>query len=585
MKRFRIRKKQYTSILILVFLVHAFAGCSKETSKTEPAVSFENFVNEIYQENVSTDTLSLHYALVHPETYGISMDEVTMGTFSQAEITASIPDLENTIAKLKSYDYETLTANEQLIYDCMLFVLEKNKALYSYEYFSEPLGPRTGLQAQLPILLAEYTFYSTEDIETYLKLLPCTLAYFSDIAEYEKEKSAAGMFMMDAVAEKIIAQCQDFISNPEENLLIEHFNNEIEAFPGLTRDQITLYEEQNREAVLNYVIPAYEHLIQTLTNLLGTGVNTEGLCGFPDGADYFELMAQADTGSSMTISEMQKRLQSAVKSGMIEMSAAQLTDPTISDRFFTATLPDGDPAENLEYLKAAIQTDFPVLEDVDYSVEYIHESLQDYLSPAMYLVPPFDDRNNNCIYINSSPAYAEESLFPTLAHEGYPGHLYQNVYFLSTDPEPIRHLLFSTGYTEGWGTYAEIYSYHLADYDDALADFCQNNHAVILCLYGLTEIGIHSSGWTKSDTVSFWSEYGISDSIAEEIYLDIVAEPGSYLPYCIGYLEIMDLKAEAEKSLGTAFSPLEFHTFLLNLGSAPFDVIHDRMEQWISENL
>lgn len=576
-------KKSLLSCLLVFCMVLSLSGCAKNASGDDSAAgeSFDEFIDRIYRDEVSCDTLTLHYCLTNPEAYGIVMDEITMGSFSQQEITDSLPELDALIEQFKSYDYDSLSEENKLIYDTLDFVLSKTRALNEYEYYSEPLGPTTGLQAQLPVLLAEYTIYTKEDIDTYLELLNCTLEYFQDVAQYEREKSEAGCFMIDDVADEIIAQCENFIANPEENLLIEHFDNIVDNFDGLSTDEIVLYKERNREAVLNSVIPAYELLISTLTELKGTAVNQKGVCGFEDGKTYFELLVQSTTGSSMTIKEIQKELESTVNTAMIRMSAAQLADPTIFDRYLNVTYPEGTPVENLEYLKEAITEDFPALETVDYTVQYLHESLQEYLSPAMYLIPPFDDRNNNRIFINPNPDYAESSLFTTLAHEGYPGHLYQNVYFLSTDPHPLRHILRSTGYTEGWGTYAELYAYELAGLDTTLATFLQDNQAAILCLYGLSEIGIHYTGWDKDDTIAFWGTYGIAADIAAEIYLDLVAEPASYLPYCLGYVEFMNLREEAEDTLDDDFSILAFHTFLLDIGPAPFEVIADRMETWM----
>lgn len=578
-------KKQLLSCLLVFGLTISLPGCAgkneEKQQESTTAETFEQFIDRIYREEVSCDTLTLHYCLTNPEAYDIVMDEITMGSLSQQEITEAAPELEALITQLNSYDYETLSEEEQLIYDCLQFILEKTAALNAYEYYSEPLGPTTGLQAQLPILLAEYAFYNKEDIATYLELLNCTLDYFEDVAQYEREKSAAGLFMKDDVVDEIISQCENFIANPEENLLIEHFNNVVENFDGLSTDEIILYKEQNREAVMNSVIPAYELLIETLTELKGTAKNELGICGFEDGKTYFELLVQSSTGSSMSIKQIKKALERTVNAAMLRLSAAQLTDPTIYDRYLAVTYPEGEPADNLEYLKLAIAEDFPALESVDYTVQYLHESLQEYLSPAMYLVPPFDDCNNNRIFINPNPEYADSSLFTTLAHEGYPGHLYQNVYFLSTDPHPLRHILRTSGYTEGWGTYAELYGYELAGLDDALASFLQDNQAAILCLYGLSEIGIHAEGWDEADTIEFWAGYGIPSDIAAEIYLSLVAEPASYLPYCLGYVEFMNLRDEAEDTLDEEFSILEFHTFLLDIGPAPFEVIEDRMEDWM----
>ncbi len=580
------KKKRLLAGILTLALTLGLGGCADKPTNQEShtettAETFEQFIDRIYRDEVSCDTLTLHYCLTNPESYGITMNEVTLGSFSQKEVINAQPELAAVIEQLQSYNYDTLSEEQQLIYDCLEFALDKTYALNAYEYYSEPLGPTTGLQAQMPILLAEYSFYTKKDIDTYLKLLDCTLEYFQAVAQYEREKSAAGMFMTDAVADEIIAQCKNFIANPEHNLLIEHFDNVIDKFDGLSTDEIILYKEHNREAVLNSIIPAYELLISTLTELKGTATNFEGLSGFENGKEYFELLVQSVTGSDMSLKEIQRELERSVNNAMIRMSAAQLADPNIFDKYTSVVYPEGEPTENLEYLKKNIAKDFPALKTVDYTVQYLHESLQEYLSPAMYLVPPFDDNNNNRIFINPNPEYAENSLFTTLAHEGYPGHLYQNVYFLSTEPHPLRHLLRTSGYTEGWGTYAELYSYDLANLDSLLASFLRDNQTAILGLYGLSEIGIHSSGWDEADTVEFWARYGIPAETASEIYLDLVAEPASYLPYCLGYLEFMNLRTDAENALKDNFSLQAFHTFLLDIGPAPFSVIEDHMADWM----
>ena len=145
----------------------------------------------------------------------------------------------------------------------------------------------------------------------------------------------------------------------------------------------------------------------------------------------------------------------------------------------------------------------------------------------------------------------------------------------------MQQLLRTSGYTEGWGTYAELYSYALAGFDETLAKFCQDNMTAILSLYGLTEIGIHYTGWDEKNTTKFWGDYGIDEKTAKEIYQTVLAEPCSYLPYCIGYLEFLDLKKQALEALGEDFTPLAFHTFLLELGPAPFATVKTQMERWI----
>ena len=264
--------------LVLSFCMLLTCACKKGESKqqTTPDASFGEYVTELYRNEVVADTLTLHYSLAHPENYGITMGEVTYGNYSQKEVTDSMPEIEASREKLLTFDYDTLCEEDQVLYDCILFTIDANLALGKYEYYSEPLGPTTGLQAQLPVLLAEYHFYTKEDIEIYLKLISCTKDYFSQIAQYEREKSAAGTFMSESVAEDIINQCKNYIENPKENLLIECFNDKVENFDGLSRDEIILYEEQN--CIQNEKVTV-QHFIMAVSAPCRTGQNTlRNLC-------------------------------------------------------------------------------------------------------------------------------------------------------------------------------------------------------------------------------------------------------------------------------------------------------------------
>ena len=76
-------------------------------------------------------------------------------------------------------------------------------------------------------------------------------------------------------------------------------------------------------------------------------------------------------------------------------------------------------------------------------------------------------------------------------------------------------------------------------------------------------------------------EYGFDTDTARRIFFTMVAEPGMYLPYSIGCLEILELRQTAKDTLGEEFSLLAFHTFLLDFGPAPFDLIERGMTDWM----
>lgn len=571
MKRFT--RKIVSLCLIFSFTIALLSSCAKKTEQEQ----FNEIIDNIFEEEVTQDSLSLHYLLAHPENYGIKTSKTTLGTYSTKQMKKDLIDTENVLAKLEKLDTSQLDNESKITYSILTISLKNSLCRGNYLYLSDQLGPTTGLQAQLPILLAEYNLSSRDDIDKYLELLLCVDDYFKQICDYEKEKSQHGYFMVDEVADSIIAQCCDFINDPENNFLITYFNEKLNNFINLTEKEKILYKEKNKDAILNSVIPAYENLIVTLDSLKGTATNEKGLCGFEGGKEYYELIAQSTTGSSKSVKEMEQSLKKALNSSFAMLTSLSIQDPTLYDQYQTLTFPYEDPTEIMEYLTISMADDFPAINSVKYNVKYVHESLQQHLSPAMYIVPPIDDCTENNIYINNLPSYDMTKIFPTIAHEGYPGHLYQNVYFSQLNKHPIRSVLNVKGYDEGWATYVECYSYNLANIKDNLARFLQSNMIAVHCLYSLTDIGIHYNGWTKEKTIQFWRNYVSSDQEAESIYYAILAEPGVYLPYSIGYLEIIELRNLAKRIQGDKFSLKEFHEFLLNFGPAPFELIRESL--------
>ena len=282
------RRKIKLYILLSLFCLFVLLGiaCDRPTIQESQQALFDEFITDVFTREVQSDTLSLNYTLARPEKYGIVRTEASLGEYVTDHMKDELLSTEQYLTELKSFDYKELTTNQQLTYDILLHSFKLELQLGDYLYYLESLGPTTGLQAQLPILLAEYNFYDKDDIERYLELLVCIKGYFEDVAEFEREKSRQGLFMADAVAERIIQQCESFIADPEENLLIEYFNQKIDSFQGLSKDERNIYKTKNRKGVLEYVIPSYEILIDVLKELKGSGINEAGLYYYSEGQAY-----------------------------------------------------------------------------------------------------------------------------------------------------------------------------------------------------------------------------------------------------------------------------------------------------------
>lgn len=575
------QKKHILLYTLLLSFALLFTGCQSEKKGSE---EFDAFTYEIFVDEVQCDAISLNYTLANPENYGITDYTPSFGEFSVEDMQNSYATMENYLAALKEFDYNSLTKEQQITYDIFKEYLELELSATNYMLYTEALGPNTGLQAQLPILLAEYHFTDKEDVENYLLLLEDLPRYFRQIADFEAAKSENGLFMSDTTADSIISQCKKFIASKEDNVLVEVFNDRVKALEFLTEEEITAYQEQNKTLVFDYVIPAYELLTQQLESLKGTGTNDGGLCNFPEGKGYYEYLIASTTGSSHSMEEIDEMLTEGINSGIENMIAAADGDSTVFQQADDAVYPLTDPTEIIEYLKAAILENYPALEDVNYSIKYVHKSLEEDLSPAFYLTPPLDDYSENSIYINGYSQYNLDNIFPTLAHEGYPGHLFQNVYFNQSNPDPLRMLLSFGGYSEGWATYVEMDSYSMMEMNQQVASIIMNNQVASLCMYAQMDLGINYYGWDKEDTASYLQNFGFSsEEIVNEVYQTMVAEPGNYMKYALGYLEIVELREQAEKELGNDFSLKGWNTFFLDMGPAQFEIIEKYMNTWMKE--
>lgn len=545
---------------------------------------FENYTKNLFCQEVSGSTISLHYTLKDPSAYGIENAPVSYG-YLTADTDIICASSENALAAINSFDRSRLSKRNRLTYDILKDSLLSAREMAPYALYEEPLAPLTGTQAQLPVLLSEYRFYTQSDVDTYLELLTKTPEYFRSILEFEQAKSEAGLFMAAYSADGIIQECQAFIDMGDNNYLYSSFAGRLDSME-LPEDKKAAYIETNSEYISNYIFPAYAELKDGLTALRDTGKNQNGLCHLPEGRDYYELVVASETGSSRTIPELQRLTQQQMINDLSDIQ--QILTPVdenvsvSSDLFKTqgTILDDPSPASILTDLEEKLAEHFPKPPKVSTEIKYVQKSMEEYLSPAFYMIPAIDNASENVIYINEGHLPDDLSLFTTLAHEGYPGHLYQTTYYASKNPDPIRNLLNYGGYSEGWATYSEMMGYYFAPISKEQATLMQKNTSVILGLYALADMGIHYEGWTLMEAVSFFRSYGITDTdTIEDIYDLIIADPANYLKYYIGYVEFLELKKDAVKQWGKDFSQKKFHKAVLDIGPAPFDVIREYVLQ------
>ncbi len=583
-----MKKFLHNKYRILIFIFCFFFLFSivffKKIEPTLENKQFERFTDSIFTSELSSNTLNLHYTLAHPETFGINDYKISLGSINEKAHSHSFSNLKSNQKRLKKFHYQNLSKENQLTYDILSLEFSTQLSGENFFWLQEPLSPHLGISSQLPILLAEYTFRTGNDIKDYFSLLSCLPDYYNELAEFETQKAKRGLFMSDASLERLLAQCQTMLSSDYLASAFEDKINSLQTAGTLTKKQADSYLSLHEKLIHTCVIPSYQSLSEKLSALKGNGKNDRGLAGFPDGTAYYHYLIQSQVGDFRSVKEIEERLFTQLALDYRQMQTLLSQNPSLAQNLSVFSL-SATPKEMLSYLSKAMRTDFPDLDSPKYEVKYVPESMEEFSSPAFYLTPPADTLSPNTIYINRSSQVNPAELFTTLAHEGFPGHLYQTLYYGNQNPAPIRNLLGCSGYIEGWATYVESISYgYAASYfkvEPELLQLLWQNRSISLCLYSLLDIKIHEYGWTLAQVTQSLHGFGIaSDDTCKEIYQYIIENPANYLKYYLGYLNFMDLRDLAEKKAGDEFDKKEFHRFILETGPAPFPII----EKYVLEN-
>ena len=563
------------SVCLCILTGMAVSGCTTR-SEAEENAAFEAYTMEVFRIEAASNTVNLHYTLRDPQQYGIQEPPVSFGSFeaNSEEVRAVTENMQNALLR---FDYSSLDIQNKITYEVLNYYLRSVEKAADLILYDEPLGLVSGIQTQLPVILSEYPLYERGDVDTYLELMKTTGDYFDSLIGFERDKAEAGLFMADYALDAVLDQCRAFLNMGEENYLYSTFSERIGEVEGLTDNEKNDYIQKNAGIIEDYVLPAYEKLISALESMRGSGENEKGLIYLPEGREYYEMTVKQSTGSERSIGELEDLTRRQIVADLEAMEQVLgLTADEASEA--AAVVMQNNPEQILGSLKEEIGNAFPAAPETDLQVKYVPEAMEEHLSPAFYMIPAIDNTEENVIYINEAHMGDTLTLFTTLAHEGYPGHLYQTVYYEGTDPDPVRNIFNFGGYVEGWATYAEMCSYYLTPLTTEQATLLQKNSSIILGLYALADMGIHYEGWSRMDTTSFFSSYGITDSeTVEQIYELIIGSPGNYLKYYVGYVEFLELKKEWIEERGDAFSQKEFHEAVLNVGPAPFEIVREYM--------
>jgi len=545
---------------------------------------FDLVIDDLFAEWVQADAITMNFYLAYPEAMGIDRAEPTYGKIMTPELLESERgETEEFISLLSDINYNSLRDDQKIIYDILWRALEISEILErndDFSYYTGYIRPLNGIQVQLPILLAEFNFYTAEDIELYLQLLEDTIRYFDDIINFERERAERGFFMSQANVDSVIEQIESFLENREDNLIIVVVNDKIDEYPGLSYEQRESFKERNRELVLNNVLVAYDNLLAAMRELRGVGAAPGGLSSLPQGDEFAHATLRLRAGTDKSPKELEALIRDWRAYTLDNVRSILSFNSDVLEKYergTTGIIEAATPEEYMNVLYETMMSNFPALNPTpNYVITQVHESLREHMAPAFFLSPAVDNFNDNVIYVNPASTDDNLTLFTALAHEGYPGHMYQMVYSRQQSFHPIRVMLSNMGYTEGWAMHVELLSYFYAGLESAEADLMSQLRLYYMLLQSHADLGVNLLGWDKDDVANLlYMDLGITDrSVVDDFYNAVTGVPINTVIYTLGYIELYILQEDyAYAAKGGAVALLDFHRFFLDFGPAPYSIM------------
>ena len=594
------RKPSFKSLFVSLFSLFLcgviLAGCGQSNAhNTSKQKKFDNFLNSCFKEFVTTDTITLHFKISNPSSYGIKESSPTFGTLSSDTLKKSCKRSKELLQELYTFPTGSLTKKQKLIWQIFQDYLNESIMSEKYILYSSPLGS-DGLPSNLPSTLSEYRLDSEKDVKDYLSLLNQIPELFTQMLHFEEERRNADIVSPSFVISDTIDQINQFLTKSgENNLLIQSFEDRLNTLDTLSEDQKASYIANNRLLVNKKVFPAYESLKTSLQAYLSTDTTSETttapnnakerLCEYADGQDYYRFLLLSAVGTDLSPEECITALESQLKDTVKDISSLTTENKDLYTEYLSAIPSLSSPKEIMESLKEDCLVDFPEIKNISYQLKDVPDALSGISACAFYLVPPIDSEKDNFIYINRSRVDSNE-MFSTLAHEGYPGHLYQTNYFSGTNPSPLRTFLHCSGYDEGWGTYAQLYSYNFMEFKGVdektqtqLRQLYRDNDLLSLALSSLSDLYVNYKNYDENALADYLKAYGIDKTSTRTLYRYVIENPVNYLSYSIGYYELNELEKSMAASLGKSFKISDFHEAVLNVGSCNFAILSQEIEK------
>jgi uncharacterized protein (DUF885 family) len=530
--------------------------------------------------------------------------------YSPAAIDARAAYLRTSARNLAAIGRNTLNAADQVSYDLYRELLESAVQGLDLHYDAQPIrsvvpthllmpvNQLGGIQQDVPRIVAIMRSDTVKDYETIIARLEAVSPLVDQTIALMERGLAAGITQPRVVMRGVPDQVQGQIaSDPDASPLLDAFDRFPASIAQADRDRLTA---RARAAYSKHVAPAFTSLKDFLEkSYLSKCREAIPITEIPKGDALYRYNVAWHTTTALTPKEIHQigldevkrirgEMDKVIAASGFKGTFAEFTQFLRTDPQFYFTTADALVTEYRDIAKRAdpeLSRLFGMLPRLTYGVRQVPAAIAPAQTTAYYEPgSPAAGRAGN-MYVNtykldSRPKWEMEAL--TL-HEAVPGHHLQIALAqeLHNMPE-FRKQGSYTAYVEGWALYSELLGEDMGFYTSPYSKFGQLTYQMWRAVRLVVDTGMHSFGWSRERSIEFFREN--SAKTEQDITVEIdryIAWPGQALGYKIGELRIRQLRAKAEKALGSRFDIRAFHDTIQAEGAVPLGLLETRIDAWI----
>ena len=504
------------------------------------------------------------------EAMGLAFDEISWGDVSFD------PSEDNKTAKkyidrLLKIDYESLPDGDRIFYDKILYDLEESYYLSQFSgfyYLTPVFNSLTSSQCNILFVLDLVSFKTKEDAENYIELIRDTDRYYDALCAFEEQRASMGYVLSEESYEAIALTFDSIVVQTDECFLYESFETRLDDIEGLSDEDRQALIDDHEAAMKEKFFPEFQECADRMRALKDVASDeTETLATYEGGKDYYAALIRRETNSQLTPEQAIEKCESYMKDALIGYVQGGFTQHD-----YTA----GDVQENLDFLYGKIFEYFPDIPEHEYVFKQVPEAFQDSFSPAAYFAYHLDRYDSNLILINT--AGSSNDFGTTVAHEAYPGHMYQSLYLRSICDHPYMYIFDSVGYAEGWAVYVEVNSptFFGATQEEQYSYLCED--ILDTLLMARVDLGVNYEGWTSEDAATNINAIlGVNLFKAEDLQdlVNLVTEDPCYaVKYGLGFICLTDTLDKIQ-ALDPSMTAKEIHKLFLDSQSATYEQIYE----------